>query len=183
MTNDIIFYTQIASVIGYIGAVLGLYRLLVSQKDARIDLLNERIKSQAEKIAELDKQTPDALVTALSKRVKESKEEIERMLADDSSNREAIRQKEAELVATKGKLDQLSTLIKDSDFLCPDCGAPLIGRASQQISGYVNGREVDAEIEYMEYGCGLVMEDGGRRHTPCGGHAATRGMGAPATDG
>ena len=174
MTNDIISYTSIASVIGFVVVAFWLYRLLVSQKDARIDLLIERIKSQADKIAELEKQTPDALVTALSKRVKESKEEIERMLADDSSSQEAIRQKEAELVATKGKLDQLSALIKDSDFLCPDCDAPLVGRAQETVYGYVNGREVDAGVEYTKYECGLVREDVGRRLQPCQSNPARK---------
>jgi len=42
MTNEIIFYTQISSIFAFIVAIFGLYRLLVSQKDASIELLKEK---------------------------------------------------------------------------------------------------------------------------------------------
>ena len=168
MTNEIIFYTQIASIIGYVGVVFGLYRLLVSQKDSTIGLLNERIKMRDDQIKELETQTPDALAKALSARVEIMSKELERMLADDSSNKDEIRQKEAALLSIKEKLDNLSSLIKDFDLVCPKCGAPLATRVYAPMSGYAGGREIDYDIEIIQYDCGLSLEDGQERY-PCKG--------------
>ena len=68
MTNDIIFYTQVGAIIVYLGALFGIYRLLVEQKDSVIQLLKERLTDKDAKIQELESQTPDALATALSSR-------------------------------------------------------------------------------------------------------------------
>ena len=43
MDSDVIIYTQIGSLLAYVGTVFLLYRLLVKQKDATIGLLKERI--------------------------------------------------------------------------------------------------------------------------------------------
>ena len=168
MGNEVIFYMQIVSMIGYVGAVFGLYRLLVSAKDGKIGLLEERIKARDDRIAQLEKQTPDVLVTALSARVNVLNEELGRMLADASSSKEAIAEKEAELLSIKEKLDDLSSLIKDTDLVCPKCGAPLSQRAFYPVSGYVGGREIDAEAEFVQYECGLSINDG-REQSPCRG--------------
>lgn len=42
MSNDAIFYTQLASIIVYISALFVVYRVLVHQKDATIELLREK---------------------------------------------------------------------------------------------------------------------------------------------
>jgi len=42
MSNEIIFITQITSIISYIMLVFFLYRLLVGQKDATIEVLKEK---------------------------------------------------------------------------------------------------------------------------------------------
>ena len=168
MGNEVIFYTQIVSIIGYVGAVFGLYRLLVSAKDSKIGLLEERIKARDDKIKELEAQTPDALAKALTARIEIMSKELERMLADDSGNKEEIRQKEGELLSIKHQLDKLTALIRDSDLVCPKCGAPLSQRATYPISGYVDGREIDADTEFVEYECGLVINDG-RVQSPCQG--------------
>ena len=168
MTNEVIFVTQILSIIGYIGAVFGLYRLLVSAKDSKIGLLEERIKARDDKIAELEKQTPDVLVTSLSSRVKALNEELERMLADASSSREAIAATESELLSIKHQLDGLSALIEDSDLVCPNCGAPLSTREYATIYGHWQGQEAEAESEIVQYDCGLILRDGREEH-PCKG--------------
>ena len=113
MGNEVILYVQIASIVAYVASIFGLYRLLVSQKDARIDLLNERIKSQSDKITELESQTPDELAKALSDRVDVYSKELVRLRTDNSSNKDEIQRRESELLSIKQKLDSLSSLIQE----------------------------------------------------------------------
>ena len=58
MTTELIFYTQIVSIVAFIAAVFWLYRLLVTQKDATIEALRERIALQQDRLATDD---PDVL--------------------------------------------------------------------------------------------------------------------------
>jgi hypothetical protein len=51
----------------------------------------------------------------------------------------------------------LVQLIKDSDLVCPECAAPLIRRESYTIFGESGGREVEADVGYVEYECGLSI--------------------------
>jgi hypothetical protein len=44
MSNEIILYTQLASIVAYTASLFGLYKLLVSQKDSTIEPLREQIK-------------------------------------------------------------------------------------------------------------------------------------------
>ncbi|MDP0965090.1 hypothetical protein Q6264_29865, partial [Klebsiella pneumoniae] len=82
MTTEVIFYTQIVSIIGFILTLFVLYRVLVQQKDAVIQLLKERLIEKDEKIAELKALTPDALAAALNDRIKVTQDEIGRLKAD-----------------------------------------------------------------------------------------------------
>ncbi len=69
MKIEILFYTQLASVFGFITALFVLYRLLIKQKDAVIELLREQVVSLEKKVEALEKQSPDALVESLHSRV------------------------------------------------------------------------------------------------------------------
>lgn len=160
MSNDTIFYTQIASIVVFMLALFGIYRLLVEQKDSVIQLLRERIADRDAKIEELELQTPDALATALSSRIEITLEEIGRLKADGDKHKEEVEVKEGELQALKQKLNNLSALILDSDLVCKNCGAPLRLRTFYPIHGYIGGREVEADVEYVEYECGLALQDG-----------------------
>ncbi len=50
MSNEVIFWT--ASIVTFIFAIFGLYRLLVDQKDATIQLLKETVDTLKEQLAE-----------------------------------------------------------------------------------------------------------------------------------
>jgi hypothetical protein len=165
MSNDVLFY---GSLVTFVLVVLGVYRLVVSQKDATIQLLKQRLEEQREKIQLLELQTPDALAKALSERVERLLAEIERLRADSILNRDEIKSREAELGEVQLRLGSLLTTIRNSDFLCPRCGAPLIQRTPYEIHGYVGGREVDAGVEYLEYECGLAINHSGEV-SPCKG--------------
>lgn len=161
---------QIAAILAFVGVLFVVYRVLVAQKDAVIQLLNERIKDQEQKIQGLESQTPDALATALSSRVEIALKEIERLRADGGKHQEEITRKEEELHGLKNRLNELSSLIQDSDLVCHYCGSPLIQRVCYPIYGHVGGREVEADEEYVEYECGLSVR-GGEEVAPCKRHA------------
>lgn len=169
MSNEIIFGTQIASIVVFLGALFGIYRALVAQKDAVIQLLNERIKGQEQKIQELESQTPDALATALSSRIETALKEIERLKVDGGKHQEEITGKEEELHGLKDRLNELSALIRDSDLVCHQCGSPVVQRVCYPIYGQVGGREVEADEEYIEYECGLSVR-GSETISPCKHH-------------
>lgn len=168
MTNEVIFYTQIASLVTFVLAVFGVYRLLIHQKDATIQLLKERLEIQSERIQLLERQSPDALAESLSERVERQLVEIERLRLDTKRNKTGIDQKEAELREVHSRLASLLSTIRDSDFLCPQCSAPLSQRSSYDIHGYVGGRDVEATVEYLEYECGLAVNHEGEV-SPCKG--------------
>lgn len=159
MTIEALFYTQILSILGYIAAALLLYRLLVEQKDAVIELLKERNQTLSDRISVLETQSPDALVDALAKRVEVAKVEIVELSRDAEKHKDEIEHKEHELAELEGKLDDVTALLKDSDLVCPTCQAPLTRRECHTIFGEINGREVEADIEFIEYECGYATSD------------------------
>lgn len=166
MSNDVIFFTQVGSAIAFFLTLFVLYRLLVAQKDSVIELLKERIADREAKISKLESEGPDALVAALSARVDSTMMEIARLREDGDKHLAEIAGKERKLNELRLKLLTLSESILDSDLMCRKCGAPLIRKEFYPIFGVVNGREVEAEGEYIEYDCGLALKDG-REVSPC----------------
>lgn len=164
MNIETIFFTQITSIVLFILALFGLYRLLVSQKDGVIELLREQTNQQRIKIDELNSQSPDVLVKTLSERVEISLKEIERLNLDGGVHKEEITRKENELQKTKAEMFSLAELITDAAFVCPDCNAPLVTRSHEGVYG-PNG-EGEAEVSYYE--CGLTLADD-RPISPCKG--------------
>jgi len=161
MSNDVLFYTQVGSLVTFVLVVFGVYRLLIEQKEATIQLLRQRLDDQGEKIRLLELQTPDALAKSLSERVERQLAEIERLRIDGTVNKEEINRKESELDSVQSRLASLLSTIKHSDFLCPSCSAPLIQRTSYDVHGYVDGQEVEAGVEYLEYECGYATNHEG----------------------
>ena len=66
MANEIIFLTQIASIIAFIVVLFVLYRVPVSQKDATIELLKEENTYLKEQLETAKENTPDKLAKKLS---------------------------------------------------------------------------------------------------------------------
>lgn len=171
MTLDTIFYTQVGSVISFIVAIFVLYRILVSQKDATIQLLKEKNNYLSDKLNDASQNSPDALAKSLSDRVKILDEEIERLSKDKESNQELIHEKEKELDAVKEEAEELSRKIAKAhelmeEFFCPICGEPMAERAYQSESVEYQGREIDIDHEYIAFECGYTLVDGSVEH-PC----------------
>jgi len=166
MSNDVIFYTQVGSILGFVILLFTLYRMLVEQKDSVIQLLRERIIEKDEQITSLKSQSPDALAIALSDRIKMSLDEIARLKTDGNTHLQDISRKELELRGVQDRLDTLSELMQESDLVCPECGAPLVRRESHTIHGNIGEHEVETDVEYLEYQCGLSLDDC-RELSPC----------------
>lgn len=171
MSNDVIFWTQIASIGAFVFSVFGLYRLLVDQKDATIQLLRETVTTLKDQLAEARNSTPDVLAQSLSGRVKLLEGELERLSQDKNANQELVHRKEEELRATRQKAEELTkqvSLAREllNDFLCPHCGSALTAREFHSELVEYQGRELDVDHEYSEYECGYSVLDG-KPHSPC----------------
>ncbi|SRR6266404_3475703 len=165
ISNEIIFWTQVGSIIAFIVALFVLYRLLVDQKDATIQLQKENISYLKDQLGDAKAQSPDLLAQSLTNRVNLLEGELSRLEQDKTATQDQISAKEAELTATRTKAEALTrqvlharTLLKD--FLCPKCGAPLAEKAYHYESVEYQGREVDVDHEYMVFECGYEVVDG-----------------------
>lgn len=166
MTTEVIFYTQVVSITGFIITLFVLYRVLVQQKDAVIQLLKERLVDKDEQIAALKAQTPDVLVSILNDRIKVTQDEIGRLKDDGGIHQKEINLKEDELRGIQDKLTALSDLVRESDLMCPKCGDPLAGRESHTIYGGADG-EQEADILITTYQCGFSIADDGKELSRC----------------
>lgn len=165
MSNDFIFWTQIASIVTFIFVVFGIYRLLIDQKDSTIQLLKEMINSLKDQLSEALNSTPDVLAQSLSKRVNILKDELERLIQDKNTDQNLVLKKEEELRATRQTAEELKTQIALArelvlDFICPLCGAPLATREYHSELIEYQGRELDLDHDFSKYVCGYSTLDG-----------------------
>lgn len=165
ITTETIFWTQIGSIIAFVFALFVLYRVLVEQKDATIQLQKENIAYLKDQLTEAKTQSPDVLAQSLASRVRYFEEELKRLEQDKSSTQEQVKAKETELKQAREEAEELTKRVLHarellSDFLCPHCGAPLSERAYQSESVEYHGREIDVDHEYTAYDCGYVIVDG-----------------------
>jgi predicted RNA-binding Zn-ribbon protein involved in translation (DUF1610 family) len=173
ITTELIFWTQIASVIGFVVLLFVLYRLLVDQKDATIQLQKENILYLKDQLADAKQQSPDVLAQSLAGRVKLYGEELSRLLENKTSTDEQVATKEAELKQARSEAESLTKKILHArelllEFLCPHCGAPLIEKAYHSEMVEYQGREIDVDHNWSLFECSMEIVDGIERH-PCKG--------------
>jgi DNA repair exonuclease SbcCD ATPase subunit len=165
MSNDVLFWTQIASIVAFVFALFGLYRLLAEQKDATIQLLRETIAAVKDQLAEARRTTPDVLAQTLSSRVKLLDAELTRISGDHGTSQEQVQKAEAELKAVRQQAEDLAKQVRTAyelleDYSCPHCGAPLSERLHYSEATHYRGREMDIDHEYVSYECGYSERDG-----------------------
>ena len=165
MTIETIFYTQLGSILAFVIVLFVLYRVLVNQKDATIQLLKEKNKYLSQKLSDLSQLTPDALAKSLADRVVLLDDEIYRLSTDKEKNQDEIKSKEDELLKVKEKAEKLSREIAKAhelmeEFFCPHCGSPMAERAYHVESVEYQGRDLDVDHEYVAYECGYSLADG-----------------------
>ena len=164
-TTELIFWTQIGSILAFLVTLFVLYRLLVDQKDATIQLQKENIAYLKDQLADAKLQSPDVLAQSLAGRVTLLEAELKRLELDKTATHEQIKAKELELSEARERAENLSKKILHarqllSDFLCPYCGAQLAERAYQAEPVSYQGREFDVEHEHTVFECGYEIVDG-----------------------
>lgn len=167
MTNETIFITQLGSIIAFIVALFVLYRVLVSQKDATIQLLKEKNKFLSERLDEAKNHTPDKLAKNLSERIHLLTDELERLSKDREKNKIEIKEKEEKLRETRNEMDILKEQIEEAQeiaakFLCPFCKSRMVEHAYSNED--YHGMDIDHEV--IVYECGYTIIDG-KDEYPC----------------
>ena len=79
MTLQTIFFTQVASIISFIVALFGLYKLLVSTKDATIESLKQQNSYSEQKVKDLLEQEPDLLLQRYKRKIEAYEEELKQI--------------------------------------------------------------------------------------------------------
>lgn len=167
MTNDIIFFTQVVSIVVFVLTVFGLYRLLVNQKDAVIQLQNEKVEYLNMQLETAKSSSPDILVDRLSKRVELLKKELDSLANDHDTSKEVLAKKEKEIANYENEIFKLNQQIVKAkslleDFICPYCESPMVEHTfSSEIV-----QDIDVEHEYTAYECGLIIIDNYEKN-PC----------------
>lgn len=117
MSNEVLFYTQLVSIIAYVGSLFYLYQVLVSGKDATIQLLKEKNDWLQNQLEVAKQNTPDAV--ALSARWKVATEEIERLFKDKELSEVSREHLETALIEMLGLMnrvvDTLERMGKEED--------------------------------------------------------------------
>jgi hypothetical protein len=167
MTNETIFITQLGSIIAFIVALFVLYRVLVSQKDATIQLLKEKNTFLNEQLDEAKKHTPERLAKNLSVRIHLLTDELERLSKDREKNKIEIEVKEEKLRQARNEMDLLKEQIEEAqeiadEFLCPFCKSRMVEHAYSYE--YYHGIDIDHEV--IAYECGYTIVDG-KDEYPC----------------
>lgn len=166
ITTEAIFWTQIVSIVTFLSTLFYLYRVMVEQKEATIQLQKENIAFLKDQLTEAKSQSPDVLAQSLASRVRLFEEELKRLKRDKSFTDEQVKTKEEELNLAREEAEELTKKVMHarellSDYLCPYCDAPLAQRSCQYTCVEDNyGREHDVEHEYKVFECGYELMDG-----------------------
>jgi len=179
MTNQVIFWTQIASVLAYIISVFFLYRLLVKQKDAVIESKNAAIELLKEQLGLAKQSSPDILIERLSKRVEILKDELKALSQDNDAKKEEILAKEKEIKDAEERLGIFNVILEDANRMiesevdkqirkkrCPYCKSKVADYSPSIPTEFNDIRKQKIRFD-IEYECGLKTV-GGKEITKCG---------------
>ena len=98
MSIETVFYTQLVSIIAFIGALFVLYRVLVQSKDATIETLKSQISFLETKVKDLAETSPDVLLQRLEKRTTLLTDELEHAEKEKEPLKSEIEQLQNQLV-------------------------------------------------------------------------------------
>ncbi len=152
--------------ITFVGSIFVLYRVLVSQKDATIELLREKIDLQKEKSTAAN---ADELASALGGRVELLTDELSRLRCDKETNSELIRKKEAELSDIADMYQRIQSMVMHTSgmsvsYFCPVCEEPTISEAESKLR--FHNKQPDYFL--VKYHCGYSEIDG-KKTSDCKG--------------
>ncbi len=98
MSIETVFYTQVVSIIAFIGALFVLYRVLVQSKDATIETLKTQITFLETKVKNLAETSPDVLLQRLEKRTTLLTDELEQAENEKEPLKKQVEELQKQLV-------------------------------------------------------------------------------------
>ena len=122
MGNEVIFWTQVGSIIVYVATLFTVYRILVAAKDAAIQEKDATIENLKTRLEEAKGKTSDILVTQLRERTAALTEEIEKLRSDRSTDKGKLAELETEknilytLILRSDKLRIIGEILEDSRY-------------------------------------------------------------------
>lgn len=160
MLDKIILYTQIGTILTYIGSLFYIYQVLVKQKNATIETLQTTVELLKERNLNLKESSPDVLVDRLKKKLDILSVELKALNSEDSEKQGLLNEKEGKLKEALNTIAQYDIQLKSikelmKEYLCPYCEAPQIRREYHME----NKEGVDIDYELVEYECGLLVVD------------------------
>lgn len=162
MNGEVIFWTQIGSLVGYIGSLFFLYRVMVSQKDSTIETLKSQCEFLKMKLTEAEKNNPDALLERLNHRKDILEKEFQMIGQESTAKRNELEGRIKELGDRAKELEQEVFYVNEvlAKYSCPHCKAPLIERGIAYEAVEHNGREYEVDREWESFECGFKQSDG-----------------------
>lgn len=169
ITTEVIFLTQIASLVAFVGTAFFLYRTLVDQKEATIQTKKENIVYLKDQLADAKSRLPDVLSQNLSNRIKLLEQELQRMESDKTSTQEQVKAKEEELCHARQEADRLTKQLRLNarqileEFVCNGCGAPMLEVSYRigtiQTAGATSEERDPFAHEILLFECGREIID------------------------
>jgi hypothetical protein len=101
----------------------------------------------------------DDLLRVVSQRAHTAMEEIRRLEKNGERSEVELARKQGELLALRESVSSAWQLLKEADLICPMCESPLAVRHSFTDSMSVGGKDIDADLEYIQYECGYATRD------------------------
>ncbi|WP_210692601.1 hypothetical protein, partial [Pseudomonas chlororaphis] len=101
----------------------------------------------------------DDLLRVVGQRAHAAMEEIRRLEKDGERSEAELAKKQGELLALRESVSSTWQLLKETDLICPICESPLAIRHSFTDSISIGGKDIDADLEYIQYECGYATRD------------------------
>jgi DNA repair exonuclease SbcCD ATPase subunit len=137
---------------------------------SRLELQKERIDWLEKQLEVANQYRPDILAQRLAERLRLASQELEQLNADHEGSTRKIKEKESQLESVRSEISDLQlqlesaeeilTLVKDRELVCPHCGSPLVVHEFYPDMVEYQGRDIDFEHETTAYECGHEIVDG-----------------------
>ncbi|WP_338495808.1 RNA-binding domain-containing protein [Pseudomonas sp. WP18] len=101
----------------------------------------------------------DDLLRAIGQRVHTAMEEIRRLEQEGERSEAELAKKQSELLELRESVSSAWQLLKETDLICPICESPLAVRHSFTNNMSIGGKDIDADLEYIQYECGYAIRD------------------------
>jgi len=160
MTIELVFYTQIGSVIAFIVAIFVLYRVLVQSKDGTIENLKVQITFLETKVKDLSETSPDILLQRYEKRTALLTDELEKAELEKAPLKDQIEKLQNELVEAGTKTQSEKQAIV-SQLIAATTNAAALQERHQQLEAKIRIIQ-DPYMQFLRYANAEVSP--GRKH-------------------